>query len=483
MKNILSILLVLVFISKSQSQHLYPEKFNNCAVKAFCLDCGDEKAKVPNTILNEITKSLNKAAFLKTQGTIEAQIIIFEDGKHCLLSVKNNTSTPTKKLGLENAVNKTSSWTPAISKGKNTNSSVTLVFEFNLGSLKIGRREFNSTNQTNMSSSGEPKAKGTDESKLSYNWTMYTQANSELPWDMSRALSSDSSGAIWIGTDNGIVEIDNSVWKHYNSKNSNLPATIRNKDKTESTRYIEVDKDNNKWFVVGYGVYKFDNYTWTKFDSLNSPINWARKIILDPKKNVWFTSWRGVNKYDGTSWSVINKENSKLPSDKVLGMYVDTKDKLWIGTFEGNAVIENGVTRVINEESSPLSKAFITKAAEDSKGNMWFSLYNDKSFENEGLFKLENENKWSKINFPKSIKNLKRLSIGDFLIDEERNELWVIVNGVGILLYNLDSEKWQIYTNQNSNLISTSAERIHKDKHGDIWVATYGGVAKLNRPL
>ena len=55
-------------------------------------------------------------------------------------------------------------------------------------------------------------------------------------------------------------------------------------------------------------------------------INWARKIVVDPKGNMLFTSWEGVARFDGSKWSVMNKKNSKLPSDRVLGVFVDSKD-------------------------------------------------------------------------------------------------------------------------------------------------------------
>ncbi|MBW3518084.1 two-component regulator propeller domain-containing protein [Flavobacterium sp. NKUCC04_CG] len=298
---------------------------------------------------------------------------------------------------------------------------------------------------------------------------------------MTRGIAADIDNNIWIGTDNGIVEITQNSWKHYNATNTIIPPTPYNKDRMQGVTYAQIDHLNNKWFIIGSNVFKHNDGNWTKYDSINSPMKWARKIILDHKQNVWFTSWDGIVKYDGKNWSKINKENFHLPSNKVLGLYVDRKDRMWIGTFEGNALIENGQTQILDDKNSPLSKAYISSVVEDNQGNMYFSLYNDKSYKDEGLFKLDPSNNWSKIEFPKDITKLDRAYIGDFLIDEDHNELWITMSDVGILCYSLDSNKWQVYTNQNSNIKSTNAERIIKDKQGTIWVATYGGVVKLNR--
>lgn len=481
MKRYLLTSLLLFSIAISKAQNLYQEKFDDCKLSTFCLDCGDTKAEPQSTIINEIVKKLNKSNFEKTKGIIEVQILVDENGKPCLLSVQNQTNISTKKLKLKQAINNLSYWNPAITKGKKQNSSVSLLLEFDNGKLSAKRRIFDFKNQSNMKSEGTPEIQGTEKEKLSKTWTLFTQSNSELPWDMTRSVVTDLKNNIWIGTDNGIIEINNNSWKLYNSKNTIISSPPYNKNETQSVRYAEVDKENNKWFIAGWDAYKYDNNNWTKYDSINSPINWARKIFVDHKNNVWFTSWDGVAKFNGKDWTVFNKENSNLPTDKTLGVYIDKTDKIWIGTFEGNVVIENGITKLLDDKNSPLSKAFIYKVVEDKTENLWFSLYNDKSYKDKGIYILDRSNKWTKIDFPNNNKILDGASINDFLLDEEHQELWVTLNGVGVLCYYLETKKWEVYTNQNSNIPSIHAEQITKDENGNIWIATYAGVVKLNR--
>ncbi|HBD25576.1 hypothetical protein [Flavobacterium sp.] len=482
MKTALSILIFFCSISILNAQNIYQEKFDDCKLSTFCLDCGDAKAEPQSTIVDEIIENLEKTNFIKTKGIIEVQILIDENGTPCLLSVQNKTNISTKKLKLKKAINNTSNWNPAITKDKKQNSSVSLVLEFDNGKLSVKRRIFDFKNQSNMKSEGKPNIEGTEKEKLINTWTLFTQSNSELPWDMTRSIVTDLDKNVWIGSDNGIVEISNNSWKLYNSKNTIIAPPAYNKNETQSVRYAEVDKKNNKWFIAGWDVYRYDNRNWTKYDSINSPINWARKIFVDPKNNVWFTSWDGVTKFDGKNWTVYNEENSNLPTNKTFGVFVDKNDKIWIGTFEGNVIIENGKTKLLEDKSSPLSKAFISKVVEDKKGNLWFSLYNDKNYKDEGIYILDTSNNWIKIDFPNNNKILDGNSINDFLLDEENKELWITVNGIGVLCYYLESKKWEIYTNKNSNFPSIHAEQITKDGNGDIWIATFAGVVKLNRP-
>lgn len=479
MKRIILLLLTFFSLTLSYSQNLYPEKYKDCSLTSFCLDCGDTKAEPPKSLINELLDKFDKKILSEIKGIIEVQILINEDGKACLLSSVNQTNISSKKLGLQKAINYNSNWESAISDNKKINSSVSLVFEFENGNFSVKRRIFDFKNQSNAKSVGSPDIKGTDKNKLSKNWTVFTQQNSELPWDMTRAVANDLDNNIWIGTDNGIVKINNEKWEHFNSKNTSISSPAYNKNETQSVRDLEVDKTNNKWFVAGWDVYRYDNKNWTKYDSINSPINWARKIFVDHSNNVWFTSWDGVAKFDGKNWSVINKQNSNLPTDQTLGVYVDKKNRIWIGTFEGNVIIEKGVTKLLNDKNSPLSKAYISKIYEDKKENYWFDLYNDKSDE-AGIYVLDLQGKWTKISHPNP-KMFSKNAINDFYLDEESNLLWITLNGVGVLCYDTISKKWETYTNENSNVPSIHCERITKDKDGSIWIATYAGIIKLEK--
>ena len=295
---------------------------------------------------------------------------------------------------------------------------------------------------------------------------------------MTRAVVNDLENKIWIGTDNGIVQIDNGKWRIFNSQNSNLKATAYNQAIAQTVRDIEVDKNNSKWFIAGWDVYKYDNEKWTIYDSTNSPINWARKIFVDNANNVWFTSWNGVAKFDGKGWSVINQKNSKLPTDKTLGIFVDSKSRTWIGTFEGNIMIENQKTTKFVDKNSPLSKAYISQMQEDRQGNLWFDLYNEKGSD-AGIYILKTDGAWERIT-NKNPKMFSENSINYFLLDEDKNILWITLNNVGILRYDIQKKDWEIYTNENSNVPSVNIEKIAKDKDGAIWAATYAGVIKLN---
>jgi streptogramin lyase len=475
-KKILITIVLGIITSTLYAQSLYPEKFDDCKLTTFCLDCGDSKAQPPKTIIQDLLTGIGEKNLGILKGTIELQILVNQEGKPCLLSVDNKTNISSVDLKLKASVNGTDNWTPAITGTKKENSSVSIILQFEKGKYGAKRRMFDFTNQSNMAAKGSPERPGSDRLKLSETWKVFNQSNSEMPWDMTRAVASDQKGNVWIGTDNGIIKIADGKWEHFNSSNTIISSTSYNKNQTESVRDMEVDQKDNKWFVIGYDVYRYDNHTWTKFDSINSPINWARKIFVDHSGNVFFTSWNGVSKFDGQKWSEMTKKNSKLPSDKTLGVFVDSKERIWIGTFDGNVIIEKAKTRFLDDKSTPLSKAYISKMQEDRKGNLWFSLYNDEGTA-AGIYVLSTNGNWQRI-FAEDPKMFADNSINDFFLDEQTGTLWLSQNNVGILKYNIERKKLEIYTTENSNVPSVNIERIIKDKDGAIWAATYAGVIK-----
>lgn len=466
-------------MKSSFGQHLYPEKFKGSNISRFYLDSGDPKAEPPSNFRNELISNLNSKCLMKIKGTIEVQILIDKVGNPCLLSAKNSTNVKSKKLKLQYGINNTSKWSPAIKDGKPINTSVSLLITFKDGRYSLQRRIFNFKNNSNLKSTGTPKVKGTNKSRLTNLWTVYNQSNSDLPWDMSRAAVASNS-AVWFGTDNGLVKMVDDRMEVFNVNNSPIRPVKYNKNKASSIRHAAVDKENSLWLIAGWEAYKYDGKEWAIYDTINSPIAWARKVFVDNSNNVWFTSSRGISKFDGKEWTVINMSNSKIPSNKTSGVFVDSKNRLWIGTYDGNIRIDGKDTIEFNDSNSPLKEGAISQMYEDNKGNLWFDLYNDDDKSKAGIFVLRTNGEWECIK-PKNSALFKENDINDFLLDEENNILWIALNKVGLIRYDLTNDNWETYTNQNSNIPSIHVMQITKDKNGIIWAATFAGIIKMKQ--
>ena len=459
-------------------QHLYPEKYDECKLSRFCLDCGEPKADLPKDAVESILNGLNQKSLKKINGSIRVQILVDTLGHSCLLSSENGTNVTSKKLDLQNAINSMSKWTPSMKDNKAQSASVSLELVFQDGKFGIRRVQFDFKNNTNFKSVGTPDVKGSKEKDLSVQWTVITQSNSNLPWDMTRAVLSTNDN-IWIGTDNGLVKMTDEKMEVFGVTNSAIKPVKYNQNRASSIRHAALDTKGNIWLAAGWEAYRFDGSNWTVYDSINSPVVWPRKIYSDNFNNVYLTSWRGLAKYDGDNWSVIDTSNSELPSNKVSGVYIDNQDRLWIGTFDGNIRIDKDKTIEFNESDSPLKEGSISQVFEDSQGNFWFDLYS-KDKTKAGMWLLKPNGEWTSIR-PKNSELFTKNDINDFLLDEENGVLWIALNSVGLIRYDIEDDKWETYTPENSEVPSIHVMKLAKDKNGIIWAATFAGVIKMKK--
>jgi ligand-binding sensor domain-containing protein len=164
----------------------------------------------------------------------------------------------------------------------------------------------------------------------------------------------------------------------------------------------------------------------------------------------------------------------------VLGFYIDSKERIWIGTFEGNIRIDKSETIDFAGDNSPLAEANISVMFEDKKGNLWFDLHNYKDMSKGGMFMLKPNGEWMTIK-PKNSDPFNENTINDFLLDEENNILWIALNNIGILKYDISNDNWETYTSKNSDVPSNYVMQFTQEEDGTIWAATFGGIIKLNK--
>lgn len=87
-------------------------------------------------------------------------------------------------------------------------------------------------------------------------WTNYTEQNSELKLETVRAVKFDGKGKLYVGYGGGFGSADsdrggfsileNNTWKHYNKSNSEIPDLM--------VRDIEIDQNGALWMATNNGV-------------------------------------------------------------------------------------------------------------------------------------------------------------------------------------------------------------------------------------
>jgi signal transduction histidine kinase/ligand-binding sensor domain-containing protein len=174
-----------------------------------------------------------------------------------------------------------------------------------------------------------------------------SQNINSLSIDMVNSLFVDDEGNIWIGTENGGLNLFNAekdeFWRY--RKDDYDPQSLNN----ESIEAICQDNSGNLWFGTYSGglnialknrnaIAKYQNLPGVK-NSLSH--NSATCFREDHQRKLWIgTDGGGLNLFDEQAgrFKRFNIENSGLSSNSVLCIFEDSKQRIWIGTWSGGLV-------------------------------------------------------------------------------------------------------------------------------------------------
>ena len=461
---------LLTLFASAKAQYLYPEHYLE-KVSSFCLDCGEPQAMPPSDFPQHFMMLLNEKALKKVNGDIYVQLLVDSTGRVQLLSADNRTNVSSKKLNLQHAIN-TIHWTPAGGENTTGYQSVQLLIRFKDDMLYMQRLSMSFGDRQPVE-----KKERRDKSHT-HTFKVYNTANSNLPWNMSRAVALNESGAVWMGTDQGLACMKNGEMFVFNQENSPLTTYPKNKKDMHSIMALDFDSKGRLWISQGYNLFLLDNEKWTYFDKNNSPVNWCTKFNYDKQGNLWVPTFHGAHRYDYPNglWTTVDSTTYPLPSNNIMAIYTDSRNRLWIGSSEGSLMAEGGKLETFEGTPYSIKEKTLSHIEEDGNGNVWFAIYGSDREPTTALMQYDSEGKWHEYPCP-LIEGWERQTISDIAINDATHELWISVYHIGLLLYHTDTGKWELYTPDNSNLPDSYIEDIELDSNGKLWAATFGGFA------
>ncbi len=188
----------------------------------------------------------------------------------------------------------------------------------------------------------------------SLSWVSLSTANSPLVSNTVSAVGRDTTGQMWLATDQGISVYTGRSWTTYTS------ATTSGGLVSDRVDALAVDGSGRMWVGTEAGVSLFNGVTWTAYTVASTNGGLAgdsiQAIAVDPAGRVWFGTTQGVSRFDGSQWQVFTRVNSGLARDLIQprALAVDNDDGAWFGTL-GGLSIRGGLHGPIGLEAPRLS--------------------------------------------------------------------------------------------------------------------------------
>lgn len=340
------------------------------------------------------------------------------------------------------------------------------------------------------------------------NYRNKSDDSSSLSDDKVITLFEDNSGNIWTGTFYGGLN-------KLNASNKLLtPAAIKfirykniegisNCLCNNTVMCITQDNEDYLWIgTFGGGLDKFDikkeSFTHFSHDPANEsslPDNDILSLYIDRSGIIWVGSHlgEGITKLQKSliKFNLLNSETNtavNLNDNVVWSVYKDEKD-LWVGTYRGGVnrlnLKQKKETYYTVQQKNPnsISNNHIRCIKGGDKNTIWFGTYNG------GLNRLNKiSDKVTRfLNSPEEPNSISANQVQDILIESD-TVIWIATFGGGInklsfpVHYSIGYPTIKIFSNNPQNpksLIDDRVYRLYKDSKNNFWVGTYGGGLEL----
>ncbi len=316
-----------------------------------------------------------------------------------------------------------------------------------------------------------------DKNKDKFTRILYKEG--ELPSQYIYSLEEDINGHIWVGTDNGLVELD---------KDLNIVKSYQDAIGDSDVYNVYDDSKGNIWVcTLDNGLFKInlddksvENYKNNK-SKISIPSNNVRDIISDSEGKLWIATDKGLCTFDYEREEFItyNKksyQSNSLIDDEIFCLLKDSSGLIWIGTYSGISRF-NPNSNFTHFKLDPYEDNSIS-------GNVIHGIYED---DDKTLWIGTNESGVNIIN-GESIKHLNKENsniVSDLIEDITgfKNYIFIGTNeGLSVLVKNDKTAKNYTITNYTTKdgLPSNKIRSLFIDSKGYLWIGTNKGLAILD---
>ena len=299
-----------------------------------------------------------------------------------------------------------------------------------------------------------------------------------------RALFEDHLGAIWIGTDRGVILLDTQdgsqkLLRHEAGNADSLP--------TDEVNVVFEDRAGRVWLGTNDGLALFDRQTNTfdvyrndPQDSSSLPDNQVVSLFEDRGGLLWIgTKSGGAAKWNPRTWAFGHRADGA----DVTSFTEDRSGRLWVGTrARGLAIADRprGSLTPAFLDGRALGDDSVSTLITDHLGFIWAGTGEG------GLSRIDPQTR-AVTRYKNEPQNPDALGAPGVLslLEDSAHRLWVGTDGAGLSKLDMQSGRFHRYPPDRANLERLANGRITalaEDRSGRIWIGTDGGGAHLLDP-
>ena len=300
-----------------------------------------------------------------------------------------------------------------------------------------------------------------------------------------RCIFEDSSGKIWIGT-NQRVYIYNKGTDHFDPVMDDAPFPVK------GTTSITEDGDGNFYFATWDRLIRYHPESGS-YAQLEIPVdqfsNFGGRIhplLLDSKNRLWLGAPGGLKIIEiGKEFSFSNDLPDEIDWPDAFNnvrIIKETSDGiLWFGTQKGLYAYTPGQTVLKEFKTDPknpesLNHNSVYSLFEDKVGTLWIGTWSGLSILDKRKYKFELYNHLH--NDPLSLSNN---VVSSF--QEDKKGTWIGTEQGGLNFLNADRTNFTVYKHiegDPESLPSNNVKSIFLDSNNDLWVGTLNGGLSLH---
>lgn len=193
--------------------------------------------------------------------------------------------------------------------------------------------------------------------------------------DIVNSIRLDASGNLWIATyGGGINKLDpaTKTFTHYRYDKTNTTGY-------DKTTLLYIDSDSSLWVTTDSCLNRINMRTGTNeiyrhdpADS-NSLVNGNMFLVTGEKDNIWVGTEKGLNRLDKST----GKWRRFIPDYLITSLFIDTANVLWVGTSTGllrHNSADDSFSYYTDPNSGITVRGNVMNVIADDQSNLWVSF-------------------------------------------------------------------------------------------------------------